>query len=205
MQPETIFKTITAIFAIVGVGKTFYEMRTGNRSRLREEYKFAKDFLAELDNNPNLHPFALEKGYQAIAGSTTVSTEEIAYLLSLKNPGKCLNDYLLGKKYLSKLDTDSDFQLYFSKKYSTTWSRKWRKYLYLTLALIFACSALSPFLRPQYFPFRLLIITMPVYGVCTFWCLDELIRIDSAEQLVKNQQEHLSKIHLPQNSRYTLK
>ena len=136
MQLETIIKIITTIVAIVGVGKTFYEMRTGNKSRLREEYKFAKDFLEELNNNPNLHPFALEKGYQAIAGSTTVSTKEIAYLLSLKNPGKCLNDYLLGKQYLSKLNTDSDFQLYFSKKYSTLWSRKWRKGLYFALYFV---------------------------------------------------------------------
>ena len=203
MQPETIFKTITAIFAIVGVAKTYYEIRTGNKSRLREEYKFAKAFLAELDKNPNLHPFALEKGYQAIAGSKTVSTEEIAYLLSLKNPSKCLNDYLLGKKYLGKLDTHGDFKLKFSKKYSASWSRQWRKSLYFTLYCVSFCFAFAPIFVPQFFLF--LIITIPVYGFGALCFLDSFTRIDRAEQLVKNQQEHLSKIHLPQNSPYTLK
>ncbi len=195
MKLETIIKIIATFVALVGVGKTYYEMRSANRSRLREEYKFAKDFLEESNNNPNLHPFALEKGYQAIAGSTTVSTEEIAYLLSLKNPSKYLNDYLRGKKYFSKLDTDSDCKLNFSKKYSASWSRKWRKGLYLTLYFIFFYSAFAPIFIPQ--SFLLLIITMPVYGVCAFWCLDEFTIISRAEQLEKNQQKHFSNIHLP--------
>lgn len=200
MQLETIFKTITAIFAIAGVGKTFYEMRTGNKSRLREEYKFARDFLEEIKSNSNLHLFALEKGYQAIAGTKTVNIEEIAYLLSLKNPDKCLNDYLLGRKYFKNLDTHNDFKLQFSDKYSNTWSRKWRKGLYLTFYLVFSCIALAPLIIPQYLPFRLLIITMPVYGVCAFFFIDKFSRICRAEQLVKNQQKHLSNIHLSSNN-----
>ncbi len=203
MQPETIFKTITAIFAIVGVGKTFYEMRTGNRSRLREEYKFAKDFLEELNNNPNLHPFALEKGYQAIAGTTIVSTEEMNYLLSLKNPSKCLKDYLDGKEYLNKLDAHSDCKFNFKKKYSTFWSRRWRKSLYFIVYFVSFCLAIAPFFLPQ--SFHLLIITMTVYGFCAFCFLDRAGKISSAERLINNQQKYLSHIQLPSNNSYMRK
>lgn len=123
MEFETVIKIIGAIVAIFGAGKIIYDVTTGKKSRLREDYKFAKEFLEDLKNNPDIHPFAVERGYQAIAGSTSISSEKIAYLLSLKNPGKCLNDYVLSKNYLQLLSTNGDLCLTFAEKYSSSWFR----------------------------------------------------------------------------------
>ncbi|MEM9155811.1 MAG: hypothetical protein AAGB13_12395 [Cyanobacteria bacterium P01_F01_bin.33] len=195
MQLEIIIKIITAIVAILGAGKIIYEITTGKRSRLREDYKFAKDFLEELRENPDLHPFAVEKGYQAIAGSTTISTDEIAYILSLKNPARCLNDYLLSKKYLYKLETHGYLRLEFSKKYASDWSRKWRKILNLLLYFFFSFCAIAPILMPEYI--RLIVVTLPGFGYYAFVSLDTYIRIKIGEKLVKNQQRYTSNLHLP--------
>ncbi len=203
MQLEIFLKIITTIATIFGVGNIFHKIRIDKRSQLREECKFIKDFLEEVKNNPSLHPLVLEKGYQAIAGTTTVSTEEMTYILSLKNPGKCLNDYLDGKEYLNKLDIHSDSKFTFKKQYSAPWSRKWQKRLYFTLYFISIGLAMSPLFIPQ--SFRLLIITIPVYISCALWFLDRAGRISSAERLVKNQQKYLSHIQLPSNNSYMRK
>ncbi len=203
MQLETILKILTTIVASLGVKKIFYDIKTGKKSQLREEYKFSKEFLEEAKNNPTLHSFALEKGYQAIAGTTTVSTEEISYLLSLKNPSQCLKDYLDGKEYLNKLDIHSDCKFTFKKEYSAPWFRKWLNRLDFIVFFGSFCLALAPVFIPQYF--RLLIITVPVFGFCAFWGLDTNGRISSAERLVKNQQKYLSQIQLPSNNSYIRK
>ncbi len=92
MEIETIIKILSVTIAIPGASKIIYDISTGSKSQLREEYKFAKEFTEEIKNNPTLHPFAVEKGYHAIAGSTTLGSQEVAYLLSLKNPGQCLRN-----------------------------------------------------------------------------------------------------------------
>jgi hypothetical protein len=201
MQFETIVKIISAIVAVAGVGKIIYDVTTGNKSRLREDYKFAKEFLEDLKNNPDLHPFAVEKGYQAIAGSKFISTEEVSYLLSLKNPNKCLNDYLLSRKYLQRLDTNGDLALAFSNKYSSPLSRNLRKSIFFALYVCFALISILPIFVPQYF--RFIIITLPGFGYYAFVYLDMYIRIYRGEQLVKNQQRHTSTLHLLPTSTFS--
>jgi hypothetical protein len=203
MQFETIVKIISAIVAVAGVGKIIYDVTTGNKSRLREDYKFAKEFLEDLKNNPDLHPFAVEKGYQAIAGSKFISAEEVSYLLSLKNPNKCLNDYLLSRKYLQKLDTNGDLYLAFSNKYSSPLSRNLRKGVFFTLYVCFALISIVPIFVPQYF--RFIVITLPGFGYYAFASLDVYIRIYRGEQLVKNQQKHTSTLHLLPTSTFSNK
>ena len=97
MESEIIIKIILAIVGIMGAAKIIYELILGSKSKLREEYRFSKEFLNDLSQNKNLHPFVIEKGYQAIAGTSTVNGEEISYLLSLEKPVECINDYVLAK------------------------------------------------------------------------------------------------------------
>ncbi len=203
MQLSTILKIITTSFGSWGFAKFFYEIRTGIKLRLREDYKFSRDFLKERQENPNLHPFVVEKGYQAIAGSRRVDPEEIAYILSLKNPSQCLNDYLKGKKYLNKLDVRNDLKFNFKKKYSTSWSRRWRKSLYFILYFIFFFIALILLFFNQSFSFK--IIAIALCFPLAIWYLEQAGRISDAERLVKNQQKHLSTIHLSLNNSYTRK
>ena len=204
MQVEIVIKLIGVVAAIFSLGKIIYDITTGQKSRLREEYKFARVFFEDLKNNPNLHPFALEKGYQAIVGSTAVKVEEIAYLLSLKNPGQCLHDYFLSKKYLQKLNPSESRQLNFSKKYSSPLSRNLRKGVCLVLYVIFACIAISPLFFSKYF--RFLVITLPTFGYYALASLKISIKIYRGEQLVKNQEKHTPSIQIPSHTNtYSLK
>lgn len=198
MDFETIIKIIGAIVAIFGAGKIIYDITTGRKSRLREEYKFAKEVLDDLKNNPDLHPFVVEKGYHAIAGSTIFSSEDIAYILSLKNPGKCLNDYVLSKEYLQTLKTNGDLRLAFSKKYSSYWSRWLRKKIYLILYIVCAGMAIIPIFLPK--SLSLIVTSTPAFGYWAVIALNSYIRIDRGEKLVKHQQRHTQMILLPNSN-----
>ena len=46
MQFETLIRGIGAAAAILGAGKIIYEITLRRKSLLREDYKFAKDFLS---------------------------------------------------------------------------------------------------------------------------------------------------------------
>lgn len=207
MEIETILRFLMAVAAIIGTGRVIYEIMIGKKSRLRDDYKFAKEFLSDLKEKPDLHPFAIEKGYQAIAGSTTLKSEEIAYLLSLENPGKCLKDYVLSKKYLQHLNTSGDLQLSFSEKYSASWARNWRKALYLTLYFGLAFAALSPLILAKAGvtkPVQLLTflaITVPFFGFYAWASLRSFTQIYRGEKLILNQSKHTRKILLPQEFR----
>jgi hypothetical protein len=204
MKFEIIVKIISVLGAIFGTWKIISDITTGQKSRLREDYKFAKEFLEDIKNNPDLHPFTVEKGYQAIAGSTILSSEEVAYLLSLKNPGKCLNDYKLSKEYLKPINTKGDLHLAFAKKYSSLWSRKWRKIFYVSLYGICAIIAILPIFLPSKY-LGLILITLPIYGYGALTSLNLYIRIERGEQLVKNQQRHTQRILLPIENTFSLK
>ncbi|WP_084978346.1 hypothetical protein [Plesiomonas shigelloides] len=132
MDVETIVKLVGAIVAILGIWKILYEFKTGRKAHLSAEYEFAKKFLSEIDSQ-NIHPFPLEKGYQAIAGTNTVKASEVEYILTLEDPVQCLKDYVLSKQLMDKMDTSGDLMLGFRKKYSKRWSRKWRKVMYILL------------------------------------------------------------------------
>lgn len=204
MEVETVIKIISAIVAIFSIGKIIYDITTGKKSRLREDYKFAKEFLEDLNNNPKLHPFAVERGYQALAGSTSISSEKIAYLLSLKNPGKCLNDYMLSKKYLQLISINGDPCLTFAKKYSSSWSRLWRKVIYFLLYVFCAVIAIIPTLfLPKYLSF--LFTTTPVFSYWAVFSLISYIEIDRGEKLVNHQQIHTHMILIPATNNHSFK
>lgn len=202
MSFETIIKLFGAIAAVISAGKIIYEITAGMKSRLRDEYKFAKEFLADVKNVPDLHPFTLEKGYQAIAGTTTLKTEEVSYILSLKNPVQCLKDYALSKGYLEHLNTTGDLQIAFADKYKSNWSRGWRKTIYVILYFILAFLALFPLVFSSYFHFTpkqgvgLLVFTIPVISPYAWLSLKSSIRIYRGEKLVNNQNKHTRRIIL---------
>ena len=200
MESEIIIRVILALAGIIGAGKIIYEIISGGKSKLREEYKFAKEFLGDLSQDKELHPFVIEKGYQAIAGTTTVSSKEISYLLSLEKPVESIKDYVLSKKYLEHLNTNGNLQITFTKKYRSKWSRTWRKTFYLLMYFFGALIALSPFLLAKHFDLsikQLLItsvFTIPIFSVLAFDSLRSFIKIFKSEDLVQNQSSHTKHI-----------
>lgn len=196
MEIETIFKLVTAALGIFGVARIIYDFSTGSKNKLREEYRFAKEFLRDLSQEPRLHPLAIEKGYYAIAGTTSIKSKEIEYVLSLENPDTCLKDYALSRQYLEHIDKNGNFKIEFSKKYRSHFSRNWRKTVHVLVYFFGAFIALSPFLlfKPLDLNIKqfigLTVITMPVFGLFAIDSLRSFIKIKRGEKLVNSQNTH---------------
>lgn len=141
---DIVLKFIALIVAVVGIPRVVNELTNSKRSRLREEFKFIKEFITELES---AHPFVIEKGYLAISGDDTLTAQEIAYLFSLKSPGKALRKYARARKYLdfNESPDGAGAKIGFRKKYTDN-KRKWLKKLYIGCYGVFASCAFAPLL-----------------------------------------------------------
>jgi len=196
MEWELFTKLIIAMAAIFTAGKVLFDVFLVKRTNYREEYKFAKEFIDETSKE-NLHPYTLGKGYQAIAGTTTVKANEIEYILSLENPIQCINDFVLSKQLFERSDTDDDFKLIFKDKYKSDLSRDWRKKMYLFLYFILAFGALSPWIISSALELEiskiisLLAFTVPVLGLYAWMSLRAYSKLLRGEHIF-NIQQHSS-------------
>ena len=194
MEIGNIVKIIMAIGAMIGVAKIIYELSSGSKLKLREEYKFAKEFLADLDEETPAHHLAVERGYYALAGTSSIQVSDIKYLISLSNPDKSLKDYAFSRKYveLNKKLHKIDFRL----KYQRKFSRVWRKSFYVLIYVLASLLAMSPVLLAAPFnlgpKFMLLaLVTIPGCGFFAFDALRSCMKIMRGEALVKEQEKHV--------------
>jgi hypothetical protein len=141
---DIVFKVITLIIAVFGLPRIIEELTNTKRSRLREEFKFIKEFITELES---AHPFVIEKGYLAISGDDSLTAKEIIYLFSLKSPGQALRKYARARKYLKFQEpTDStEAKIEFREEYPGN-KRKWLKKINIGAYGIFASFAFAPLL-----------------------------------------------------------
>jgi len=197
---DLLVKLAMACIGLVGAAKGIYEWSIGRRSKLREEYKFAKDFIDAVNGPVAMHPYLKEKGYQAIAGDTTISGAEVEYLLSLTRPQRALSDYVMGREYLEHLPDSGNLQLKFKKKYERKWSRQWRTWTYSALYFVFSFTAFSPLIFSSYLhlsaqqtftAFAIGFFTLVPYGLLF---LRSSAKISRAENLVANQNRHTQRI-----------
>ncbi|MFS1894858.1 hypothetical protein [Vibrio lentus] len=198
-------KLIPAVVGIIGGGKVIYELVSGVQSKLREEYKFAKEFLNDSNLN-SLHPFAIEKGYQAIAGSTLVTQKEAEYILSLSNPVRRLNDFKKSLQLFEKMDTKGEFELSFKSKYSATWSRNGLKAFYLFWYFTLAFTALSPVVFPEWFGEQgilAVVMTLPAFGFYAWGAMNAYSKIKAAERLIENKDLHTFRIVVPPQAKHS--
>lgn len=199
MDWTLIAKLVIAGVGIFTAGKVLHDIFIGNRTNLREEYRFAKEFLDETDKT-KLHPYTLGKGYQAVAGTTAIKASEAEYILSLENPIQCLRDFVLSKQLFERLDTEGDFKLVFKKKYMSDWSRWWRKKLYLFLYFVLAFAAISPMLLSNIFKVELsksilqMLFTLPFFGLYAWLSLKAYGKLSRAEHIHSNQRHHTSRV-----------
>jgi hypothetical protein len=203
MEPELFAKLVGIIVAVLSAGRIIYDLVSKKQLNLRDEYRFAKEFLEDLGDTPTLHPFVIEKGYQAIAGTTLLSSKEVAYILTLKNSAQCLKDLVFSYKYLEHIDTTGNHEISFKPKYNLQLSRQWRKILYLFFYFVSAFVALSPFLAvsplglhvKQFF--AAIVITLPVFGFYAWFSIQEYVRLQRAEILVTSQDAEFETVLLP--------
>lgn len=194
-----VARILLAIVGIFTAAKVLYDIGIGKKSNLREEYKFAKEFLDDTDKT-KLHPFTLGKGYQAIAGTDAVNAKEIEYILSLENPIQCLKDFILSKQLFERLETEGDFNLVFKKKYQSSFSRWWRKKLYFSLYFALAFTAISPVILPKALGlefvdiFLPLFFTVPCFGFYAWMALEVFGKLNRAEHLASSQKQYYQRI-----------
>lgn len=200
METDLIIKVCTLLIGVIGAGRLLYDLSIGKRSRMRDEYSFAKKFLDELVENPALHPFLREKGFQAIAGDRQISADEIEYLLTLQGPDRALRDYVIGRSYLEHVPEYGDLQIEFKGKYKKQWSRKWRFFLYLCCYFIFSVLAFCPLILSSIYGMSnvqivtLLVVCVMVFVPYAWSSLKAAVRIFRAEKLVKHQHKHTQRI-----------
>jgi hypothetical protein len=206
MDTDFAIKIATVILGAIATMKVVYEWLYGRYGRLREEYKFARDFLKDLKDDSDLHPFLKQKGYQAIAGDTTLSASEIEYLLELHDSGRALKDYVLGRPYLRHFTTAANQKVAFKSRYESGWSRNWRKLMYFVLYMALFMGAFSPIFIPAVkaaFPADKVVylaFTFLLFAPAAVLALRAGVRIARAEALVKNQQKHAQPIVVSESS-----
>lgn len=189
---DTIFKLITLIAAVVGLPRIVEELTNLKRSRLREEFKFIKEYMAELTS---AHPFVIEKGYLAISGDDSLTAKEIGYLFSLKSPGQALKKYARARKYLEfeESPAGTGAKIEFKKEY-TEHKRQWLKKLNVGGYVVFASLAFAPILFAKEafgnnWQIALIFAAMFLlfFGMLAYSFLSDYARILRGEELISMQ------------------
>lgn len=193
MEAEVFIRLFALASAIAGAIKIINDIYGSGRNRLKEDYRFAKEFLSEVDSNPDLHHLTIERGYYALAGTSEMSVSEIKYLISLSNPQNKLIDFVYSKKYI-ELDKARERVVY-KIKYRNDFSRLWRKRAHFIIYVVTAFLAFSPLLIVQYFSLNIkyllfLLLTVPYFGYFALSSLQSYRKISKGEELVNNQDSH---------------
>jgi hypothetical protein len=210
MDIDTAVKIVGFIVTIVGLYKVLNLVKFQRKSSFRDEYNFAKMFLADVEEadkatgmDKKIHPYVEEKGYQAIAGTDSIRACEAAYILSLKDPVLCLRYYVYSKSLFENFD-ETHAKLSFKSKYSSKTYRYWRKKLFFVLYFIFGVIALNPLLNYNDFGFEgadlvRFYIGCIVVGVGFGWLsINDYLKFDIGEDLINSQ-----KLHTPKVTGYT--
>lgn len=207
MDIDVLLKSITVLVGVFGVGKVLYEFVIGRKGRMRDEYRFAHEFLSAVEANPDMHPYLKEKGYQAIAGDSTLSADEVKYLLSVVKPDRALKDYVLGRQYLEHLPHAGNLQVAYKHRYRNEWSRRWRLYLYAACYVLFGFAAFSPFVLAAIWPMTLAqwawatLGCIAIFGPYAWWSVKAAARIYRAKMLVTHQHKHTQRIVIEPSAR----
>ena len=201
---EITAKLILAFVGIVSVAKVVAEILAGKKANLREEYKFARDFINDIEekevDSKSLHPFLIGKGYQAIAGTAVIRSSEIEYMLSLEDPVQCLRDYIFARKIFENLNVKGDFKLIYKNRYRKRFARITVKSWYFVLYVVFASLAISPWIIAHYASLTVtetlmsMLLSLPIFGLYSFWSLRAGYRIKTAEELFNRQKKHTQRI-----------
>ncbi|WP_419239069.1 hypothetical protein ACN08P_22865 [Photobacterium leiognathi subsp. mandapamensis] len=193
------FKLPALLSAFVVLSKFLYDLASGKRTKLREDYRFAKELLSDIEQG-NLHPYAIQKGYQALVGTTNITTEEIEYILTLKDSPQCLSDYVLARKYLEKIESRGNTLLRFKPKYRSEKKRLALIIWYTFGYCIFAMLVGSPVILSIHFNFSgtvfllLFAISTSTFALPAWLSLKEVTRLLRGQHLVANQKLHSWKL-----------
>jgi len=198
MDADLSIKLGSLAIGLIGLAITAwkfpYDLLRSRHGTYREQYRFAAEFLTVLSREPaSLHPYAKQKGLQAIAGGSHLSTAEIEYLLSLQEPVQAMDDYVFSKKYLIHRPTAGETQIEFKKLYQAKWRRITLATVLLLLYFGTYCLAVAPLFLPGFKIITInqllamLPITLLVFLPMSYLALRGVNRIVRAQALVSRQ------------------
>lgn len=144
MNLETFLKLFSLIAGAFALWKIVVEVGAGRRSRFRDEYKFAREFLDDIQKTPQMHPFLRQKGYQALAGDNRLTAQTVEYLLTLPESARALRLYVMGLPYLQHTATAVSSQVSFKRKFESHAARVSRKIAYLVAYGLFYALGAAP-------------------------------------------------------------
>ena len=180
------FGAITAWGVIVGLLK-------GRKSQLREEYRFAREFIADLEGAAKDSPFLQQKGCYALTGDAAVQYPALQYMLSLGNPERALRDYSLGYSYIEHIVTAQDTQIRFKRQFQSS-RRRFAIKLFFWLSYIatylLACSPLLLHIFKLWgptSPFPALLVTASIFLPAAYFSIKAGVKLRRAEKLVEHQ------------------
>lgn len=193
-------KNLALILGVTWTSYLFYkefsesQNKTGNK--IREDYKFAKNFFEDREKNPDLHKFVIELGYLGITRERSIKSEEVEYLLSLKKPAIALFWFKKSRRYLD-FSMILDQKITFKEKYKEEKFRENHKFIYLFL--YYACCLLAGYrlvlqdvLPLSFLNDRHALILWIFFWLLLAWeSLKPYLDMDTAEDLVRLQSGEL--------------
>jgi hypothetical protein len=147
---EMIVKLVLGICSMFGLWKIWAEISRGKKSDLREDYNFSYQFFKEYESDKNMQPILIEKGLKAVAGTSTLSANEIFYLLSLKYPYRNIRVFDQCQDYL--VFNEAERTISFSKCYRFGLYRKVMKVASLILYMVSFSAVIFPVLLMKSLP-----------------------------------------------------
>lgn len=118
------------ISGVIGLWKFRSEVLKSPKILLREDYCFARDFFRDLQTG-SLDPVVSEIGYQAIAGNSEITSDEVAYILGFNNFKKSIGFYMDARILLEFYSTASNEKIKFKKSYRSAKIRSSLKAIYI--------------------------------------------------------------------------
>ena len=180
------FGAITTWNVIVGLLK-------GRKSQLRDEYRFAREFIADLEDVAKNSPFLQQKGCYALTGNATVEFPALQYMLGLSNPERSIRDYSFGYAYIEHVVTAQDAQIRFKQKFQNWRKRFAIKCFFLLSYLVTYFLGVSPLLLHAFkmwgptSPLPTFFVTASIFLPAAYFSIKEGVRLRRAEKLIEHQ------------------
>ena len=93
-----VSRFVALVASVIAIYKTFAEVVSKKKEKLRADYDFAEKFIAD-DKWRTLHDYLLERGYWGLSGRQ-LEASVIRHFLSQTDPLNQLSDYTRGLQYL---------------------------------------------------------------------------------------------------------
>lgn len=173
--------------------KIFSEILRNKKNVLRDEYKFAKEFLDSIQSN-DVHPYITQLGYLALAGDTRAGHEEVKHAISLNNPRTSLRDYLLGRSCVEYFSTSSPPGFVFKDGYRSETKRTALRAWYVFSYFITYMAGFSPLfvvsfkLAPPGVGLPFFVFTATIFFPLAYLSLKGASKLSGAKSLISGQE-----------------